>query len=124
MMTWRGYLAAHRNRRVFFKTMGARSTAHGHPTAQTTDLSDKECAALFAKALRGKATAADAQAFRGQMLTEMAKMSLEDGLVMQIHPGSFRNHNPQVRRDSVFPRARAAGRALPDPQARSAMVVL
>jgi glucuronate isomerase len=95
-LTWRGYLAAHRSRRAFFKTMGATSTDHGHPTAQTSDLSDKECEALFAKALKGKAAAAEAEAFRGQMLTEMAKMSLEDDLVMQIHPGSFRNHNPQV----------------------------
>jgi glucuronate isomerase len=95
-LTWRGYLAAHRNRRAFFKTMGATSTDHGHPTAQTSDLGDTECEALFAKALKGKATAAEAEAFRGQMLTEIAKMSLEDGLVMQIHPGSFRNHNPQL----------------------------
>ena len=95
-LTWSGYLAAHRNRRTFFKTMGATSTDHGHPTAQTSDLGETECEALFAKALKGKATAAEAEAFRGQMLTEMAKMSLEDGLVMQIHPGSFRNHNPQV----------------------------
>ena len=95
-LTWRGYLAAHRNRRAFFKTMGATSTDHGHPTAQTSDLGDTECEALFAKALKGKATAAEAEAFRGQMLTEMANMSLEDGLVMQIHPGSFRNHNPQL----------------------------
>jgi len=94
--TWRGYLAAHRNRRAFFKTMGATSTDHGHPTAQTSDLSDTECEALLAKVLKGKATAAEAEAFRGQVLTEMAKMSLDDGLVMQIHPGSFRNHNPQV----------------------------
>jgi len=94
--TWRGYLAAHRNRRAFFKTMGATSTDHGHPTAQTSDLGDAECEALLAKALKGKATAVEAEAFRGQMLTEMAKMCLEDGLVMQIHPGSFRNHNPQV----------------------------
>jgi glucuronate isomerase len=94
--TWRGYLAAHRNRRAFFKTMGATSTDHGHPTAQTSDLGDTECQALLAKALKGKATTSEAEAFRGQMLTEMAKMSLEDGLVMQIHPGSFRNHNPQV----------------------------
>jgi glucuronate isomerase len=28
------------------------------------------------------------------MLTEMATMSADDGLVMQIHPGAFRNHNP------------------------------
>jgi glucuronate isomerase len=95
-LTWRGYLAAHRNRRAFFKTMGATSTDHGHPSAQTSDLGDTECQALLAKALKGTATAAEAEAFRGQMLTEMAKMSLEDGLVMQIHPGSFRNHNPQV----------------------------
>jgi len=96
--TWRGYLAAHRNRRAFFKTMGATSTDHGHPTAQTSDLGDAECEALLAKALKGKATAVEAEAFRGQMLTEMAKMCLEDGLVMQIHPGSFRNHNPQVHK--------------------------
>jgi glucuronate isomerase len=95
--TWRGYLAAHRNRRAFFKTMGATSTDHGHPTAQTSDLGDAECEALWAKVLAGEAAAADAEAFRGQMLTEMAKMSLDDGLVMQIHPGSFRNHNPQVQ---------------------------
>jgi glucuronate isomerase len=96
--TWRGYLAAHRNRRAFFKTMGATSTDHGHLTAQTSDLGDAECEALFAKALAGKIMAAEAETFRGQMLTEMAKMSLDDGLVMQIHPGSFRNHNPEVHR--------------------------
>jgi glucuronate isomerase len=95
-MTWRGYLAAHRNRRAFFKTMGATSTDHGHPTAHTSDLSNAQCEALWTKAIKGKATAAEAESFRGQMLTEMAKMSLDDGLVMQIHPGSFRNHNPQV----------------------------
>ncbi len=94
--TWRGYLAAHRNRRAFFKTMGATSTDHGNPTAQTSDLSATECEALLTTVLNGKATAAEAEAFRGQMLTEMAKISLDDGLVMQIHPGSFRNHNPQV----------------------------
>ena len=94
--TWRGYLAAHRARRAFFKTMGATSTDHGHPTAQTSDLDSGECEALFAKALRGSLVAAEAEAFRGQMLTEMARMSLEDGLVMQIHPGSLRNHNPRV----------------------------
>ncbi len=94
--TWRGYLAAHRQRRAFFKTMGATSTDHGHPTALTCDLSAAHCAALLAKALKGEATAEEAETFRGQMLTEMARMSLEDGLVMQIHPGSFRNHNPQI----------------------------
>ena len=93
---WRGYLAAHRDRRAFFKTMGATSTDHGHPTAQTSDLDVGECEALFAKALKGTLGAPEAEAFRGQMLTEMARMSLEDGLVMQIHPGSFRNHNPRV----------------------------
>jgi glucuronate isomerase len=94
--TWSGYLAAHRKRRAFFKTMGATSTDHGHPTAQTSDLSARESEALFAKALGGTLSAAEAEIFRGQMLTEMASMSLDDDLVMQIHPGSLRNHNPQV----------------------------
>ncbi len=94
--TWRGYLAAHRNRRAFFKTMGATSTDHGHPTATTSDLDTGDCEALFAKSLAGTITPAEAEAFRGQMLTEMARMSLDDGLVMQIHPGSFRNHNPYL----------------------------
>lgn len=97
--TWNGYLAAHRNRRALFKTLGATSTDHGHPTARTCDLTEAECQRLLDRALAGTATADDAEAFRGQMLTEMARMSLDDGLVMQIHPGSFRNHNPAIFRD-------------------------
>ena len=91
--SWGGYLAALRSRRGFFKSMGATSSDHGHPTAATADLSQRDCERLFAAALDGKLTAAQAEQFRGQMLTEMALMSLEDGLVMQLHPGSFRNHN-------------------------------
>ncbi len=97
--TWNGYLAAHRNRRAFFRTMGATSTDHGHPTARTSDFAAAECQRLLDSALSGAITADEAEAFRGQMLTEMAKMSLDDGLVMQIHPGSFRNHNPRIFRE-------------------------
>jgi len=97
--TWNGYLAAHRNRRAFFRTMGATSTDHGHPTARTSDFAPAECQRLLDSALSGAITADEAEAFRGQMLTEMAKMSLDDGLVMQIHPGSFRNHNPRIFRE-------------------------
>ncbi len=76
--------------------MGATSTDHGHPTAQTSDLSAGECQRLLDRGLAGTITAQEAEAFRGQMLTEMARMSLDDGLVMQIHPGSLRNHNPFI----------------------------
>lgn len=93
---WSGYLTAHRKRRAFFAEMGATSTDHGHPTAFTADLSSSEAAALFARVTGPDVTAADAELFRAQMLTEMAGMSLEDGLVMQIHPGAFRNHNQQL----------------------------
>jgi glucuronate isomerase len=89
-----GYLAAHRNRRAFFADMGATSTDHGHPTAATADLSDTEAEALFARVTGADVSAADAELFRAHMLTVMAGMSLDDGLVMQIHPGAFRNHNP------------------------------
>ena len=94
--TWTGYLDALRKARARFKEMGCTSTDHGHPTAQTADLPAAEAAALFAKVLAGKGTAADNELFRAQMLTEMAQMSLEDGLTMQIHPGSVRNHNKKV----------------------------
>jgi glucuronate isomerase len=91
--SWRGYLAAHRHRRAYFAIMGATSTDHGHPTAQTADLAPGEAETLFRKVSAGTFTPAEAELFRAQMLTEMAAMSLEDGLVMQLHPGSFRNHN-------------------------------
>ena len=94
--TWVGYLAAHRNRRVFFKSFGATSSDHGHPTARTEDLAPDVAAALFDKALQGRCSAEEADQFRGHMLTEMARMSLDDGLVLQIHPGSFRNHSADV----------------------------
>ena len=91
--SWPGYLAAHRQRRAFFASMGATSTDHGHPTAQTADLPAGDAEALFRKVSAGAFTPAEAELFRAQMLTEMAAMSVEDGLVMQLHPGSFRNHN-------------------------------
>jgi glucuronate isomerase len=91
--SWRGYLEAHRRRRATFADMGATATDHGHPTARTADLSEAECESLFARVVAGKATPEDAELFRAQVLFEMARMSLDDGLVMQIHPGSFRNHN-------------------------------
>jgi glucuronate isomerase len=95
-MTWLGYLAALRQTRTHFKALGCTATDHGHPTAATADLSEMAAETLFWKVLTKDATAAERELFRAQMLTEMAAMSLEDGLVMQIHPGSFRNHNTRV----------------------------
>ena len=94
--TWTGYLAAHRIRRAAFQAKGATATDHGTPDARTADLSTQDAAALFDRLRRGKAEEGDRALFRAQMLTEMARMSAEDGLVMQIHPGSFRNHSKSV----------------------------
>jgi glucuronate isomerase len=90
---WGGYLEAHRIRRRAFIAAGATSTDHGHPTAATADLAPLQAEALFHRIVDGVWSKEDAELFRAQMLTEMARMSLDDGLVMQIHPGSFRNHN-------------------------------
>ena len=92
---WSGYLSALRTARLRFQKQGCTATDHGHPTAGTADLPPGEAEALFHCVLAG-ATAAENELFRAQMLTEMARMSLEDGMVMQIHPGSYRNHNAQV----------------------------
>ena len=93
---WKGYLAAHRKRRADFRAAGATATDHGHPTAATANLSSVEAEALFAKVTRGDWTPADAELFRAQMLTEMAAMSVEDGMVMQLHPAVSRSHNASV----------------------------
>jgi glucuronate isomerase len=95
-LSYGGYLAALRNRRAFFKAHGATSTDHGHPTAKTANLGEADAIALFNRVTSGPFTAQEAELFRAHMLVEMATMSLDDGLVMQIHPGSFRNHNQMV----------------------------
>jgi glucuronate isomerase len=94
--SWKGYLDALRSRRTFFKQNGATATDHGHLTAQTADLPLSEASALYERIYTGKARAGDVELFQAQMLTEMAGMSVDDGLVMQLHPGSIRNHNAQV----------------------------
>ncbi|TMJ18549.1 MAG: glucuronate isomerase [Alphaproteobacteria bacterium] len=95
--TWAGYLRAHENRRAYFRDVGgATSTDHGHPSAATADLPTTDAEALYAQVLSGSFTAAEAELFRAQMLTEMARMSIEDGMVMQLHPGVYRNHNRSV----------------------------
>jgi glucuronate isomerase len=94
--TWPGYLNALRKARARFQELGCTATDHGHPTAQTADLDATEASELFSKVLGGNADGLEQELFRAQMLTEMAQMSLEDGLVMQIHPGSVRNHNRKI----------------------------
>jgi glucuronate isomerase len=90
---YKSYIAALENRRAFFKRMGATSTDHAATTAYTGELSPRQAETIFRRALAGKATAEDSRLFTGHMLMEMARMSIEDGLVMQLHVGSFRNHN-------------------------------
>jgi glucuronate isomerase len=94
--TWKGYLNALRNRRAFFKSMGATATDQGHPTALTADLDPNAAASLYGRILSGRSVPEEQELFRAQMLTEMAGMSVEDGLTMQLHPGSVRNHNRQL----------------------------
>ena len=94
--SWDGYLNAHKSRRLFFKEMGATATDHGHPSARTENLSYTDAEQLYKRILAEDFNSEDADRFRGQMLTEMAKMSCDDGLVMQIHPGSRRNHSNKI----------------------------
>jgi glucuronate isomerase len=94
--TWAGYLNSLRVMRTRFRELGCTATDHGHPTARTANLAAAEAAELFHRVLTGKADAQQQELFRAQMLTEMARMSLEDGLVMQIHSGSARNHNRKL----------------------------
>jgi glucuronate isomerase len=94
--SFQGYLRALRKTRARFKQLGGTATDHGHPSARTANLSSDEAKRLFDLVVSGAADANEQELFRAQMLTEMAGMSVEDGLVMQIHPGSVRNHNRQI----------------------------
>jgi len=93
---YRAFIGALEARRTFFRAMGATATDHAALTPYTHRLSDHEAGAIFARARAGEATPDDLHAFTGHMLMEMARMSVEDGLVMQLHPGSLRNHNAAV----------------------------
>lgn len=91
--SYRKLIEALEDRRAYFKSMGATATDHAAVTPFTIELSDAEADAIFGRALKGTATAEDATRFTGHLIMQNARMSIEDGLVMQFHPGSWRNHN-------------------------------
>jgi len=94
--SYRRFIEALEHRRACFKEIGATATDHAALTPYTVELSEQEAEAIFQRALKGEATGDDAARFTGHMLIESARMSVEDGLVMQLHPGSYRNHNPMI----------------------------
>lgn len=94
--SWSGLIHAHAARRAYFREHGATATDHGVPTALTADLAAHEKQALLDKALAGTLDAQGAELFRAQMLTEMAGLSAEDGMVMQIHAGVRRSTDPTL----------------------------
>ena len=96
VVDYQSFIQALEQRRVFFKTMGAKATDHAALTAYTTTLSQRDAETIFRHALKGELTANDAAAFTGHMLMEMARMSVDDGLVMQLHVGAYRNHNDLI----------------------------
>jgi len=91
-------LKALARRRAEFKAMGATATDHAVIVPRTERLPDAEAERLFANALAGRASDEDQGRFEAHLLMEMARLSIEDGLVMQLHPGSLRNHNELVHR--------------------------
>lgn len=93
---YRNLVNALENRRMYFKQMGATATDHAALTPHTELLSESEASTIFQRALAGKSGRKDAARFTAHMLIEMARMSVDDGLVMQLHPGSYRNHNDEL----------------------------
>jgi glucuronate isomerase len=90
------FIRALQDRRAFFKSLGATATDHGVLEPYTVRLTPEAAESLFGKALAGTATPADQREFEGHMLVEMARMSVDDGLVMQLHAGALRDHNRAV----------------------------
>ncbi len=94
--SYKDFIKAIENRREYFKANGAVSTDQGTISPYTHKLSYGEADAIFSRALKGLASESDWMLFTANMLMEMARMSTEDGLVMQLHPGSLRNHNQKL----------------------------
>jgi glucuronate isomerase len=91
--SYQKFIRALEDRRAFFKSMGAVATDHASETAYTVELSLSEAEAIFQRALQGKTNTEDAKRFNAHMIMEFARMSIDDGLVMQLHVGSVRDHN-------------------------------
>ncbi|HSQ18124.1 MAG TPA: glucuronate isomerase, partial [Anaerolineales bacterium] len=96
VIDYSSFIRSLEQRREFFRSLGATATDHAALTPATTELTALEAETIFQRALKGQATPEDAARFTAHMLIEMARMSVEDGLVMQIHPGSLRNHNHYI----------------------------
>jgi glucuronate isomerase len=96
VVDYKSFIQALEQQRAFFKSMGATATDHAAITPATTELTPGEADAIFQRALKGEYTTDDEVRFTAHMLMEMARMSIEDGLVMQLHPGSLRNHNEAI----------------------------
>jgi glucuronate isomerase len=95
---YRSFITALEERRAFFKSMGATATDHAVIEPYTERLSDHDAESLFERALRGRASPEDQDRFEAHMLIDSARMSVEDGLVMQLHAGAYRDHNEQIFR--------------------------
>ncbi len=93
VVDYKSYIDALEQRRTFFKSMDATATDHAALTPATAELTLLEAEVIFQRALKGQSEPNDAARFTAHMLMEMARMSIQDGLVMQFHPGSLRNYN-------------------------------
>jgi glucuronate isomerase len=92
-----GFLEALRTRRAAFVEAGARATDHGHLLADTTPMDGNAANELYGRVVGGaEPSQAEVDAFAANMLYQMAEMSCEDGLVMQIHAGVLRDHNSTI----------------------------
>jgi glucuronate isomerase len=96
VVSYAAFIRALEEQRTFFKSMGATATDHAAVSAYTAELSATEADTIFRRALRGKVAPEDARRFTAHMMMESARMSVEDGLVMQFHVGSVRNHNKAI----------------------------
>lgn len=90
------FISAIEQRREFFRQMGATATDHAARTPYTAALDPIDASLIYQRALKGDLSPADTERFTAHMLMEMARMSCDDGLVMQLHVGSSRNHNDVI----------------------------
>jgi len=91
--SYAGLVEALRNRRAYFKENGCTATDSGMADAYAIPLAGTEAERIHKAGLDGTITAAESASYRRNLLYQLAAMSAEDGLVMQLHADVVRNYD-------------------------------
>jgi glucuronate isomerase len=95
--TFRGFLKALAKRHDFFHAHGGRLSDHGLERMPVLDCTEKQAAAIFSAALKGKAASPEnAERFTAFMMEFFGALDAEKNWTKQLHLGALRDPNSRL----------------------------